>query len=926
VTNLVGNIEASGLTDGTLDITTSDNTNDNGIAITTGTWATSVTGMGADDTITINAASLLNGSMLTLDGVSDVVVTNLVGNIQANALTEGTLDVTTSDNLADNTISITTGLWATSVTGTGTDDVISIFTSSLSNDSVLTLDGNSNVMVTGLVADIEASGLTDGTLDITTSNNTADNDIFITTGTWATSVTGTAVSDTISIFAASLLNNTVLTLDGQSTMVVTNLVGDIEASGMTGGTLDITTSDNTADNGISITTGIYATSVTGTGTNDLITINVGSLLNDSVLTLDGLSNVLVTNLVGDIVATGLTDGTLDITTSDNTGDNDIFITTGTWATSVTGMGTNDTISVDASSLLNGSVLTLDGLSNLLVTNLIGNIEASGLTDGTLDITTSDNTNDNTISITTGAWEVSITAAAGSDTISVNADALLDNRTMTIDGASHFVVTNMEGQLDASGLTGTLSVSFSNVTDNAASITTGTANTTLAGFEGGNDTLSVNAELMADNTTLTISGSSDSFTIDNLLADLTSTATGTISVTLDDDGTDATTPAVRVNLTNNGSGSAIDVYMGPSPSSNQSFDANDTISLSGTDKFNLHMTTSQHNSTMSILGGSALDEISITDGNTSGTMITTRDQIEVYQLSNSGNYITQSNDATYTSSLSIVGANGIDALNMGPTLLTDNMDLGGDGNDVLILGGAGNDVIYSSSDDTLRERLFIDLGATGVNVGGTDVVLFQNAAIGGAGGGLGGAVKNYDGIGALDSNDSSLEATILLWDSNILDTTYPTNGTYAAEVTGFTSGSGGDKIGYLYATTKVTAAGFAENVVPATFDYSLYAPNSVIELSANVFQMSDPNNLAAIAYPMKALGNIANGSYYIVAYSGTDAGADAYIYAATATEGDGFDFADVDGLGGIGVYDTDTVELIGIIRGIGANTLTGLNFV
>ena len=908
----MGNIEASGLTDGTLDITTSDNTNDNGIAITTGLLATTVNTADASDTVSINAETLADDNTLTTTGASNVTITNLIGNLNNSA--SGSVTVTLDDDAC-------TGSVGVNITSSTT---LTIQNGSLNDDDVITLNmtgGSASATVTGLLANLDASTSVNssGTVNVTTAD-AGDNAIAISTGqgnTIITTLMGT--NDTVTVDGNAMLDNKLLTVSGGSNFVVTNIEGNVNAVGLTGGTLDITTADVT-DNAVSITTGAWATSVTGTGTDDLITINAASLLNNTVLSLDGNSNVVVTNLVGNIEASGLTDGTLDITTSDNTNDNGIAITTGTWATSVTGTGTNDTITINAGSLLNDTVLSLDGNSNVVVTNLVGNIEASGLTDGTLDITTSDNTNDNTISITTGAWEVSITAAAGSDTISVNADALLDNRTMTIDGASHFVVTNMEGQLDASGLTGTLSVSFSNVTDNAASITTGTANTTLAGFAGGNDTLSVNAELMADNTTLTISGSSDSFTIDNLLADLTSTATGTISVTLDDDGTDATTPAVRVNLTNNGSGSAIDVYMGPSPSSNQSFDANDTISLSGTDKFNLHMTTSQHNSTMSILGGSALDEISITDGNTSGTMITTRDQIEVYQLSNSGNYITQSNDATYTSSLSIVGANGIDALNMGPTLLTDNMDLGGDGNDVLILGGAGNDVIYSSSDDTLRERLFIDLGATGVNVGGTDVVLFQNAAIGGAGGGLGGAVVSGN------SNASSLEATILLWDSNILDTTYPTAGTYAAEVTGFTSGSGGDKIGYLYATTKVTAAGFAENVVPATFDYSLYAPNSVIELSANVFQMSDPNNLAAIAYPMKALGNIANGSYYIVAYSGTDAGADAYIYAATATEGDGFDFADVDGLGGIGVYDTDTVELIGIIRGIGANTLTGLNFV
>ena len=81
MTGLVGDIAAGSLT-GALTVTTGDAA-DNGISITTGSAATSITASGASDTVTVNATALAQNTALTLTGSAAEVVTGLVGNIAA---------------------------------------------------------------------------------------------------------------------------------------------------------------------------------------------------------------------------------------------------------------------------------------------------------------------------------------------------------------------------------------------------------------------------------------------------------------------------------------------------------------------------------------------------------------------------------------------------------------------------------------------------------------------------------------------------------------------------------------------------------------------------------------------------------------------------------------------------------------------------
>src|SRR5262249_54224104 len=82
----------------------------------------------------------------------------------------------------------------------------------LANNTVLTLVGSAAEVVTGLIGNITASSLT-GTLNVTTGDAT-DNTIAITTGSAATAITDSFNTDTVTVTATALGQNTALTLSG----------------------------------------------------------------------------------------------------------------------------------------------------------------------------------------------------------------------------------------------------------------------------------------------------------------------------------------------------------------------------------------------------------------------------------------------------------------------------------------------------------------------------------------------------------------------------------------------------------------------------------------------------------------------------------------------------------------------------------------
>ena len=102
----------------------------------TGNGATSITNSNGI-TLNVNAAALANNIALTLVGSAAEVVTGLIGDITAASLT-GALTVTTGD-ATDNTISITTGSAATSITDSFNTDTVTVNATALAQNTALTL-------------------------------------------------------------------------------------------------------------------------------------------------------------------------------------------------------------------------------------------------------------------------------------------------------------------------------------------------------------------------------------------------------------------------------------------------------------------------------------------------------------------------------------------------------------------------------------------------------------------------------------------------------------------------------------------------------------------------------------------------------------------------------------------------------------------
>ena len=109
-------------------------------------------------------------------------------------------------------------------------DVVTVNATALAENTTLTLAGSAAETVTGLVGNLAAGSLT-GALSVTTGDAT-DNSISITTGSAATSVTANGASDTVTVDATTLANNTTLTLVGSAAEMVTGLIGNIAAGSL----------------------------------------------------------------------------------------------------------------------------------------------------------------------------------------------------------------------------------------------------------------------------------------------------------------------------------------------------------------------------------------------------------------------------------------------------------------------------------------------------------------------------------------------------------------------------------------------------------------------------------------------------------------------------------------------------------------------
>jgi hypothetical protein len=315
--------------------------------------------------------------------------------------------------------------------------------------------------------------------DVNLQGNDGDDIINVT-------VAGLTSTDTVDGGAGS--DTLVFTDAGTITDVQLTNVTTVETVTLTGAST-ISAGTEASQAGIArINTGTSATTVNSTATGYDLTVNAANLTDNASLTLSGSANTndfTVTNLTGSVLA-GNTSGTLAVTTAD-AADNAIGVTTGSGATTITASASSDTVTTDATKLGQNTLLSLFGAARQVVTNLIGNITGTSLT-GTLDVTAA-NADDNGISITTGSNDTTITSSGAGDTITVDADVMADNTTLDLNGSATYTVSNLEANTDAAGSSGALTVGYSNVSDNAATLVAGSGNVVVTGGDA-SDTVTV----------------------------------------------------------------------------------------------------------------------------------------------------------------------------------------------------------------------------------------------------------------------------------------------------------------------------------------------------------------------------------------------------------------------------------------------------
>ncbi|MFN5118595.1 MAG: beta strand repeat-containing protein, partial [Cyanobacteriota bacterium] len=515
VSDVVADTDASG-TSG--EVSVSYGSVEGEASIESGSGSLSISGSGSGYTLNIDASLMGEGEVLSSSGAADQEVSGVVGDISASGL-EGDLIVTTGD-AEDGEINISTGSSNTTISASGVGDVVTIDAASIGEDSTLDLSGNAEFVVRDVVADTDASG-TSG--DVSVSYGEVGGEATITTGSGNTTISGSGSDDTLTVNATSLGSNTLLSLFGAAKQVVTNLVGNITGSNLTG-SLEVSTSDS-LDNEISISTGSADTTISASGAGDVVTIDAGSMGGDSTLALSGTATFAATELEANTDASG-TSGEVTLSYG-AVSDGAAEITTGSGTTTISGSMAGDQLVIDASMLDASATLSQSGAADQLVSGLVGDISASGLS-GELTVTTG-NAADDQISISTGSADSTISASGADDVVTIDAAAMDADSTLALSGTATFAATDLQANADASGTSGEVTLSYGAVSDGAAEIKTGSGTTTISGTEAG-DQLVIDASKLDASATLSQSGAADQL-VSGLVGDISASGlSGGLTVT------------------------------------------------------------------------------------------------------------------------------------------------------------------------------------------------------------------------------------------------------------------------------------------------------------------------------------------------------------------------------------------------------------
>ncbi|PYZ99398.1 hypothetical protein A6K26_009480 [Gammaproteobacteria bacterium 2W06] len=496
VTDFIGTLNADGMTDGTLRVTTGDNTTAGGdgrIDLTVGDTDAVVDTTGASDAVHIDAAGMtVSGSdTLELAGQSDVVVTGLVRDLEARTARDadgvaldtlsGDLTVTTG-NLQDpgpsgTPVEFTIGTGATSITAnedpdnTGANIDLTLEAEALTAE-LLTLDGDAEVRVNDLSTNVDAAAL-EGGLDI--NAKAEQGALTVDTGSGRTELTGNA-GTTLNVNAANLSQGTgdadasegaaELVVDGaDGTVNITELTADVHAEDF-GGALTLTTV------GFETTGGV---SGTGTGADnkpalEVVTGSGPTTINGADIDNTNADDGQIVDIKVDASAMAAPEGTQETLTLNGDAEYRV-INNGTGV-----------ITLDIESIGDDTKLFLEGTGDFELTNTQADIDASALS-GKVTVRTLDDDAKTEIEVTAGTGDVTVDAVDSEDVITLDAtnitddgddvrntnietgttdNVITDTNEIVAEGAGSVVINKLAADVDASELGGTVTANVAQI--------------------------------------------------------------------------------------------------------------------------------------------------------------------------------------------------------------------------------------------------------------------------------------------------------------------------------------------------------------------------------------------------------------------------------------------------------------------------------
>jgi len=482
------------------------------ISDTTISSLSGLSGTGNAYTITVGDASVDAAALNTLDGKTTVTVNaSDVGTLTGSAAAIDTaINATTIDTGAAVLVNVNSGSATVAQANSIDAQTSGVVTATISQGDLLTLatlTGDNTLVF---------SGANQGTIDRVLSfsafesvNLDAGNDIarFTSGDSLSGSLAGGSGTDSLdyssygSAVTVNLDSGTATgtgAISGFETVLGSSAADTITASTSSDVNLQGADGNDTFNftvAGLSSTDSVDG----GSGTDTLVFSDAGTITDGQFTNVSLVESVTLTGETTLTAGTGASQAGI------------ATITTGISNTTVNTSLTDYDLSIDTASLADGASLTLTGSASsndFTVNNLTGNVLAGG-TSGSLTINMDDAT-DNAIGITTGKGNATFSGSGAGDEITVNADAMADNTTLAINGSARYVVSNLGANLDAAGSSGTLSISYSDVTDNAATLVTGSGNLVVDGGDKG-DTVTVTG-LSANNQSFNAQASSSNFDI------------------------------------------------------------------------------------------------------------------------------------------------------------------------------------------------------------------------------------------------------------------------------------------------------------------------------------------------------------------------------------------------------------------------------